>query len=174
MEAGQTLIDVGLAGHLEPLPEVDFWIAGGIQYSSFHNQFRNQLDDAPDQGEVRDEPLEFSRTEFSSLALPYVRMGLEAEIFEWLDFRAGLVKFIRDETVSVDAEDVNVGANNRDNATSTDAPFFDYFVGASVHHKGFFLDLQIDPQWFAAGPEFLSGASTGRNMLVNASLGYTF
>jgi hypothetical protein len=174
VDAGQTIFDLGVAGHLKPMDAVDFWVAAGIQYSSVFSQYRNQIDDAPDQGEVRDQPLELSREDTSSLTLPYIRLALEAEVFEWLDFRAGLVKFIRDETRSVEAEDDDDGANDRDRSTTTDAPFFDYFIGLAAHHAGFFVDLQIDPRWFASGPEFLSGAGSGRDMMVNVSLGYSF
>ena len=61
---------------------------------------------------------------------------------------------------------------NLGNDFTADYPFFDYFIGAAIHYEGFFLDMQLDPEYFRRGPYFASGA--GGNMFLNGSLGYKF
>jgi hypothetical protein len=166
------LFDLGVAGHLRPTDFLDFWAAVGLQFGRWSAEFDNTVPDAPDANLNRDQALEFSRDSISHDAVPYVRFALEAKLFSWLDFRGGVIKFLRADTVKEDKLDDNVAENNRLNDVTRDFPFFDYFVGFAAHYEGFFLDFQLDPQWFLRGPDFLSGS--GGNMFVNASLGYRF
>lgn len=169
----RVLFDVGAAGHLRPTDRIDFWAAAGLQLGRWSAEFENQIPDAPDSGLARDQDLEFSRDSVSFDAVPYVRFALEARVLSWLDFRGGVIKYVRADTVKEDKVDDNQPANNRLNDVTRDFPFFDYFVGAAAHYEGFFLDFQLDPAWFMRGPDLLSG-SGGRDMFVNASLGYHF
>lgn len=165
LEIGQTIFDGGVAGHMRPLDAIDFWVALGIQYATQFSEARHAVEGpTPDR----------ERLEESWLALPYIRLALEAAVFEWLDLRAGLVKFIEDETERTELEERDVDPEqSTERSTSRDDPFFDYYLGFAAHHAGFFLDFQLNPQWFRTGPHFLSGASAG-NMFVNVSLGYKF
>lgn len=176
VRAKQLVLDLGVAGHLKASERIHFWMGTGVQVARFSAEFENAIQDAPMAGLVRDEPLEFSRDSVTVDALPYLRLALEAGVFSWLDFRAGVVKFVRADTVKEDKVDDNNANNNRLNDVTEDFPFFDFFVGFAAHHEGFFLDVQMDPFWFMRGPEFLSGASGsgGGNMFANASLGYRF
>jgi hypothetical protein len=169
------LFDLGVAGHFRPTSAIDFWGAVGYQYVRWSAEFDNTINDDPANGMVRDQNLAFSRDSISMNAMPYFRLALEARVFSWLDFRGGVIKYLRSDSVKQDQLDIHpdtMGMNNRLNTIANDYPFFDYFVGAAVHYEGFFLDLQVDPAWFGRGPNFLSG--TGANMFVNASLGYRF
>lgn len=175
INASWSNLDLGVAGHFKPSEHVDFWLATGFQYGSLDYGIIHQVGEtAPDvmNPVIRDNNLEVSSISFSNVVLPYFKIGLEAKIFSWLDFRAGVVKFVRTDTVhNVDIDDQDK-ANDRDNDTTADRPFFDYFLGLAAHYDGFFLDLQLDPQWIRRGPSFLSGASG--NMFLNGSLGYNF
>lgn len=166
------LFDMGVAGHYRPTDFLDFWGAIGLQFGRWSAEFENGVPDAPDAGLNRDQPLEFSRDSISHDAVPYMRFALEAKVLSWLDFRGGVIKFLRADTVKEDKLDNNVAENNRLNDVTRDYPFFDYFVGAAVHYEGLYLDFQVDPSWLMRGPDFLSGS--GGNMFVNASLGYRF
>lgn len=168
------LFDLGAAAHFKPTQTISFWGGAGFHLINLAQQYENNIADAPDSGEVRDQPLEFSKQSVSIDALPYIRIAMEARIFSWLDFRAGVVKYLRADTVTEDAVDDNNADNNRLNDVTRDFPFFDYFVGAAVHYEGFFCDLQLDPRWFQRGPELFSGGGGGNPMFVNASLGYNF
>lgn len=166
------IFDIGTAGHYRPTSFLDFWACVGVQFGRWSAEFDNGVPDAPDAGLLRDQPLEFSRDSISFDAVPYMRFAMEAKLLSWLDFRGGVIKFLRADTVKEDKLDNNVAENNRLNEVTRDYPFFDYFVGAAVHYEGFFLDFQIDPAWFMRGPDFLSGS--GGDMFINASLGYRF
>ncbi len=161
---GETLIDVGVAAHLSPVERIDFWVAVGFQHFDY---FEELAANEPSSGP----PTDLFRFRDTLLALPYLRLAIEARVFDWLDFRAGLVKFVQDFSTTRRAE--NSGDPSLEESRSQDAPFFDYFLGLKAHHEGFFLDFQVNPSFFRSGPDFLSGAG-GNDLFVNASLGYTF
>jgi hypothetical protein len=171
VSAKRIIFDLGVAGHFKPTEFLDFWAATGVQFGSWSASFENKIADAAPEL-MRDENLEISRDSMSHDAVPYVRFALEARLLSWLDFRAGVIKFLRADTVTEDKLDDQMPENNRLNDVTRDYPFFDYFVGAAVHYEGFFLDFQVDPNWFLRGPDILSGS--GGNMFINASLGYRF
>lgn len=166
--------DIGVAGHFKPTDYIDFWLAGGYQFQRAASQFEHLFQEAPgaDPPLIRDEPLEFSSDRLSGDSFPYIRIALEARVFSWLDLRAGVVKYMRADKQIQETVDDQENANNRNNDTTQDFPFFDYFIGAAIHYEGFFLDMQVDPEYFRRGPYFASGA--GGNMFINGSLGYKF
>jgi len=174
IKASSFVLDMGLAGHFKPNDIVQFWGAMGFQLQKRSFQYTHGVADNPGSF-PRNTPantLEYLRDSQSFTALPYVRLALEARIFSWLDFRGGVVKYMRGDNTrheQVDDQDTN---QNQDNDFSDDQPFFDYFVGIGAHYEGFFLDMQLDPLWFKRGPDFLSGS--GGNMFVNGSLGYRY
>lgn len=170
--ASSLLLDIGVGAHFKPAEAINFWAIVGFQTARFSSQFEHLIPEAPDQGLVRDQPLEFSRDTLTFDAFPYIRFAAEARIFSWLDFRGGVVKYLRADTVKEDKEDVQSADNNRLNDVTRDQPFFDYFVGFGAHYGGFFADLHVDPFWFMRGPNVLSGS--GGPMMVNTSLGYRF
>lgn len=163
------LFDAGLAAHMRPVDFIDFWGAVGFQAMSTGFEYAHLEPEGG--GVVRDDPLEaFERSR--AVTSLYLRMGLEARLFSWLDFRGGVVKYLRGDSLSRFQTDAQDATNDRDNGDSRDQPFFDYFLGLAAHYEGFFLDLQLDPFFFQRGPQFLSGS--GGNMFVNASLGYRY
>ncbi|MEQ9498772.1 MAG: hypothetical protein RIT81_17980 [Deltaproteobacteria bacterium] len=166
------LLDVGVAGHFKPADRINFWAIAGFQIYSLASEFEHQIAEDPNNGFNRDIPLEFSRTTISIDALPYIRFAAEARLFSWLDFRGGVVKYLRATTIDRLDDDTNDNNADANNDVTRDDPFFDYFVGFGAHYEGFFADLHIDPFWFMRGPQFLSGS--GGNMMVNTSIGYRF
>ena len=168
------LLDIGVAGHFKPNDIVQFWGALGFQMQrrSFQYDHFNQDNPGTFDRTTPGNSLEYLRDSQAFTALPYMRLALEARVFSWLDFRGGVVKYVRGDTNRHEQEDLQDTNQNQDNDYSDDQPFFDYFVGAAVHYEGFFLDMQMDPLWFKRGPDFLSGS--GGNMFINGSLGYRF
>lgn len=168
------ILDMGVAGHFKPNDIVQFWGAMGFQLQKRAFQYEHFIADNPGSF-PRNDPantLEYLRDSQSYTALPYLRLALEARVFSWLDFRGGVVKYMRGDSVrheQINDQDTN---ENQDNDFQDDMPFFDYFVGIGAHYEGFFLDMQLDPLWFKRGPDFLSGS--GANMFVNGSLGYRY
>lgn len=173
VKSSALLFDMGVAGHFKPSDKVQFWGALGmqIQRRAFQYDHFNQESDQFQRNDPTN-PIDFARDSQTTLVLPYMRLALEAKLFSWLDFRGGVVKYVRGSTVREEKQDFQSAANNRDNDFSDSEPFFDYFVGVAAHHEGFFADLQLDPVWFKRGPNFLSGA--GANMFINGSIGYRF
>lgn len=167
------VFDLGVAGHFKPTDAIHFWGAVGFEVVNNTQKFEHLIAESPDNGNVRaDQNLEFFRDSAATSAVPYFRLALEARVFSWLDFRGGVVKYLRNTKVTEDQVDDNDSDFNRLNDVSRDYPFFDYFLGFAAHYEGFFLDFQIDPLFFTRGPQFLSGS--GGDMFVNASLGYRF
>jgi len=170
------LFDMGLVAHFRPNEVVSFWGGAGLQFAKVSEQYTHGIAEDLDNGIVRGIPYEFSANTLSTDAVPWLRLALEAKVFSWLDVRGGVVKFIRAQTQSIDLQNDEADragqAPNRLLDATTDEPFFDYFVGAAAHYEGFFLDLQLDPNWFKRGPNALSGSSG--NMFLNASLGYRY
>lgn len=174
VELAWTSFDLGVAGHFKPLDHVDFWLATGIQVGSMDFKYVHLTEENPN-GEppvIRDHGLETFEESLSITVLPYFKTGLEAKVFSWLDLRVGVVKFVRSDKVSVFQEDKQEAKNLVNNDATQDRPFFDYFIGLAAHYEGFFLDMQLDPEWIRRGPNFLSGAQG--NMFLNGSLGYNF
>lgn len=164
------ILDLGVAGHFRPNEIVQFWGAAGFQIQRQVFQYEHTIPESDTF--TRDNPVEFFRQGRTPDAFPYLKLALEARVFSWLDFRGGVVKYLRADSTRVEQIDDQDTGNNRDNDFTQDLPFFDYFVGLAAHYEGFFLDMQLDPQWFKRGPEFLSGAQG--NMFINGSLGYRY
>ena len=174
VELASSVFDLGVAGHYKPVEYVDFWLAAGMSIGSRQTSVIHF--EAEDPGAsppiVRDLPLEEDIATDGMVALPYLKTGIEARVFSWLDLRAGVVKYVVSNKTTVSQVDDQANDSNRNNDTTVDDPFFDYFLGMAAHYEGFFLDMQLDPEWIRRGPNFLSGASG--NMFLNASLGYKF
>ncbi len=82
--------------------------------------------------------------------MPYIALGTEIQVKNWLQFRFGAEKTWDSFT---------------DNATTPETKFsgagFEYMVGAGVMVGDLQFDLEVNPNWFNAGPYLLSGSSAG-------------
>ncbi|MBI4816807.1 MAG: hypothetical protein HY791_11145 [Deltaproteobacteria bacterium] len=171
------LFDIGVAAHYHPVEIVDFWGAAGFELlrasTSFVHNYQESTDlPRPTPGGGTPGGYEVGSLVNNADAFPYLKIGLEAQLFTWLDARGGVIKYLRADKVTTLGEDDQNNLPAVDNDVTRDKPFFDYFVGLAAHYQGFFLDMQLDPNWFARGPYLLSGA--GGPMFVNASAGYKY
>lgn len=150
---------------------MQFWGAVGMQMQRLASQYEHLNEDNNDfHRSTPGNGLEYLRDSQSIDAFWYMRLALEARIFSWLDFRGGVVKYLRGDTSRHEQENRQASAENQDNDFNDDQPFFDYFVGIAAHYEGFFLDFQLDPNWFKRGRS--SGAQG--NMFINGSIGYRY
>ncbi|MBI2375889.1 MAG: hypothetical protein HYV07_17990 [Deltaproteobacteria bacterium] len=171
------LFDIGVAAHYHPVEVVDFWGAAGFELlrasTSFVHNYQETSDlPRPSPGGGTPGGYEVGSLVQNADAFPYLKIGLEAQLFSWLDGRAGAIKYLRADKTTTTGEDDQNNLGAIDNDATVDKPFFDYFVGLAAHYQGFFLDMQLDPSWFMRGPYLLSGA--GGPMFVNASAGYKY
>lgn len=94
---------------------------------------------------------------------PYFKIGLEADLNSWMDFRIGATK----SWISEFGEDDN----------GKDVEMWGYvetgfFLGAAFHIKQLDIDAQIDPKFLTRGPNFISGQNG--NIASRISLTYTW
>lgn len=85
-------------------------------------------------------------TKSSFTALPYFRAGIDAALFKWLDFRAGVSSFWNSDKYEDVAKYKYVNTNT--------------FLGAGFHWGKLDIDAQIQPEFLRNGPYFISGENT--------------
>lgn len=98
----------------------------------------------------------------TSGAMPYIALGAEIQVKNWLNFRFGAEK---------------TWDTFKDNATTPEfkqwGASFDYHVGAGIMVGDLQFDVDVNPSWFDAGPYFLSGSSAG-DMFTMISIKYDY
>lgn len=98
----------------------------------------------------------------SSTAIPYFRIGMEADISSKVDVRFGAVK--KWAGASTEADN-----GNKDSWGFADT---EIYLGAAVHYGNLDIDAAIDPGFLTRGPYLLSGQSG--DMAACISLRYTW
>lgn len=108
---------------------------------------------------------------------PYLRIGLEAQLNDWLVFRGGVRKEALTLTTNTSRDDPK--STQTTNSTSRSdvgldegTPSFVGFVGLGVKYGGLVADLLLDPGIFFRGPNFISGA--GGPLATRVTLAYAF
>jgi hypothetical protein len=100
--------------------------------------------------------------------LPYFRLGIDAYVFKWLDFRAGVVS----ASINYNIKEQNDTIDRTYSWTTTET-----FLGAGLNWGSFMIDLSLDPEFILEGPNFLSGENTDDaydGLAAKASLTYWF
>jgi hypothetical protein len=80
-------------------------------------------------------------------SIPYFRVGIDAEILSWLDFRGGVLQ--RWENYQDSPNDTQKETFNRTQTTT--------WLGLGFHWDNFVIDAWMNPRFFNNGPEFVSG-----------------
>lgn len=83
--------------------------------------------------------------------LPYFRLGVDAKIFKWMDFRGGVVSEWESYT-----DEPEVGDKETFNEVFTST-----YLGAGFHWGNFMIDVEVHPEFLENGPYFLSGERVG-------------
>jgi hypothetical protein len=99
---------------------------------------------------------------WARVSVPYFRLGVEADVFKWMDFRMGAAKFWNAWAIEEDD-----GDKYAEGWADTDL-----YVGAGFHFRNLDIDAMIDPGFFQRGPYFVSGSSGNLTQMV--SVRYTW
>jgi len=99
------------------------------------------------------------------MSLPYFKIGLDGNVFKWLDLRAGVAtwwQFDKYEPTPVESRKYKYAVT-------------DTYFGAGFHWNSLTLDASVTPSWLTTGPYFISGQSTVGDYFINRlSLKYMF
>lgn len=99
---------------------------------------------------------------WAQVSVPYFRLGVEADVFKWMDFRMGVAKYWLGWAIE-DEDDDKYAEGWADT---------DLHVGAGFHFGNLDIDARIDPGFFQRGPYFVSGSSGNLTQMV--SVRYTW
>jgi hypothetical protein len=146
-----TAYDLGIGCNTVPLQGTEFLTSIGVR--SVNNKFTDQdTTTATDYDETDSH-------------FPYISFGSEIQVKNWLQFRFGAEKtwdgFNSKSTVAGVPEDKFHSAS------------FDYHVGAGIMVGDLQWDVEVNPNWFNAGPYLLSGENAG-DMFLNISIKYDY
>lgn len=94
--------------------------------------------------------------------LPYFTIGLEGEMYSWLDIRMGAQKMWHGKSTE----------DNDGNKESWGDVMDGYFVGAGFHFGGLDIDAQVNPNFLLSGPNFISGGVN--DLATQLTLTYAF
>jgi len=116
-------------------------------------------------GKYKDDPEvgDIDEYKYSYLYLPYFRIGVDAKIFSWMDFRGG-VKCLW----VTEKEDEVEG----DWKGSWGYVYTDTYLGAGFNWNKLEIDAQVDPNFLNRAPYFISGS--GGDLNTQVSLIYWF
>ena len=102
-------------------------------------------------------------TEYKIWTLPYFKVGLEAEVFDWMDVRFGASSYWRSNETYTEIEDTATTYKRSytypDNMT---------YLGFGFHWNRLHVDTYTDPQLFINGFNFISGESNTMNFWISA------
>ncbi len=102
----------------------------GLQYTTEKNEY------TPTAPELKE----------SDFYVPYWRLGVEGDVFNWLDLRLGVVD--------------NWDNFNRKDDYSTSSSDVTTYLGAGFNFNRLHIDVTVDPTWMTHGPYFVSGDNT--------------
>lgn len=103
-----------------------------------------------------------TETKYGTTTLPFFKVGIDAKVFNWMDFRAGVTN--RWEGTKSEATDLETTTSS---ATTTT------YLGAGFHWGNFEIDASVDPDFVSQGPYFISGDNTN-TMFEQVTINYWF
>jgi hypothetical protein len=100
--------------------------------------------------------------------LPYVKLGMEADVFKWLDIRFGATtywtKYNYEVTPYADSNAVTLKDIEK-------YPFNNTYLGLGFNFNRLHVDCYVDPEQFLDGFYFISGVDSkdrGMNFKISA------
>ncbi len=144
-EHKMTTVDVGMGANYTPASNVLAVADFGFMY----NKKKAELN-----------PSGGTATEINNTTwfFPYFKIGLDADIFRWLDVRLGATSFWTSESEEVKGA---TKANFR-------YPDNDTYLGFGFHWGRFHVDTYTDPDLFLKGLNFISGGVNDMNFRITA------
>jgi hypothetical protein len=90
-----------------------------------------------------------TETKDNYLCLPYFRIGIDAYVFKWMNFRGGvLAQWMGEKWEPSSVE------TRKWTWVETET-----FLGAGFHWGNFYIDANIDPDFLSRGPYFITGSN---------------
>lgn len=132
-----TSFDVGVGQQYTPISNVLAVLDFGVQYAKIKNEIDNP--DNPSAIEV----------DYTRFTLPYWKLGVEAEVFDWMDVRFGATSFWNMDKSKF--EDVEEKWNTPANVT---------YLGFGFNWGRLFIDTYTDPELILDGFDFISGSGS--------------
>ncbi len=94
----------------------------------------------------------------ANVFIPYVKMGVDADVFKWMDIRFGATHTNKGWAVD----------DGNDNTLSRGYTENDTYLGFGFHWGRLHVDTYTDPELFLEGLNFISGANHDMNFQISA------
>jgi len=154
-ETKVSVFDLGIGTNYDASENVlvaaDFGVAFGSYKYSYNYADTNSYD-ASDEAEYK----------YNYKAMPYFRLGIDAEVFKWMDFRAGVVsmwnQYKYERSFSENGGGDNYSYSSGETFTTTQT-----FLGVGLHWNALEIDALLDPEFLLNGPYFIGGEETNDN-----------
>ncbi|MDD3731312.1 MAG: hypothetical protein PHU88_02940 [candidate division Zixibacteria bacterium] len=151
-----TLFDLGIGMHYTPATKVLAVIDVGFMYMNLKEEYTEVVDE---------DSTETDEEKWSYTMLPYFKIGLEAEVFSWMDLRLGATsywtKYTNEET-DFDEETEKYYEKY---------PYNQTYLGLGLNFNRLHIDCYVDPELFMDGFYFISGTDSkymGMNFQISA------
>ena len=143
----------GMGAHYTPVANVLAVCEGGFGYNSSKWEYK------PVVGTSATDKINF-------LTFPYLKIGFEGQVFDWLDLRGGATSYWQKakEEFEPNPNGIKYSANYPDNAT---------YLGTGMHFGNLHIDTYTNPEILLNGFDFISGNSTS-SLNTRVSVLYTF
>lgn len=143
----------GLGAHYTPVTNVLAVCEAGLGYSS-------------NKGEVKPVVGTSSTDKINFLTFPYLKIGFEGQVFDWLDLRGGATSYWQRESQEFEPNPngIKYKSNYPDNMT---------YLGTGMHFGNLHIDTYTNPEILLNGFDFISGNSTS-SLNAKVSVLYTF
>jgi len=146
MENSLTMIDLGAGFNYTPGPNMLAVFDVGFMYMMNKKKYSGNGFHADTTGGNWMEVGEWKATYFT---FPYLRIGFEGEVFNWMDVRAGGTSSLWFNTHKYETD---FGLNETYDYTSNQT-----YLGLGLHWGKLYLDTYTDPRVLLKGFEFISG-----------------
>ena len=146
----RTAFEVGCGMNYTPVTNVLAVIDFGLQYEKIKTEYEETADSS---GEATD----------SWTAFPYFRVGVEGEVFSWLDARMGVTSDFASYKYKDEGDGYNYKYGDIVNTT---------YLGAGFNFNRLHIDTYMDPQLLLDGFDFVSGNSNTGQMNFEVSVLY--
>ena len=141
------MFDLGCGLNYTPVTNVLAVADFGFAYGKVKSEYEDNAASAP---VVEDD--------YSTFILPYFKLGLDAEVFKWMDVRMGATSYWAN-----DKEDYASGTKYTYKYADNDT-----YLGFGFHWGRLHVDTYTDPELFLEGFNFISGEDTEMNFQISA------
>ncbi len=160
-----TTFDLGIGMHYVPTNNVLGVIDFGFKYVKLKREITSDVyDNVLDSVVYRTDEYKYSY-----MVLPYFKLGMEADIFKWLDVRFGATSYWTKYTNEID--DFVSDTLTYNSKYNEKYPFNNTYLGLGFNFNRLHVDCYVDPELFMDGFYFISGVDSkqrGMNFQISA------